>query len=447
MRLLERRRRLGRGIVSATPAKPLVQFALAGVLALLVLSTILTLILSQTATAEAISDAQQFTRLVGHDVIEPNLTDELLSGSRSARAEFDGIVRQRVIRGSVVRVKLWNVLGQILYSDEPRLIGRTFASEDDRITALRTGQPVANVTDLNHPENEFEAGQRGRQLLEVYLSLHSPSGTPVLYENYLRFDVVQAAGRQILLRFVPAVLGTLVLMQLVQLSLAWSLARTVRDAQHDRERLLVRAVDAAETERRRIARDLHDGTVQDLTAVSLALEVASRQLRREGQPTAARTLDEAAAEMRMSVRQLRTLFVDIYPNSLRDQGLGVAVQDLVEPFAMRGITTTLSVQPELQVTAETERLLYRVAREALRNVAAHAHAHSVEVSVEAAGGMASIRIRDDGRGFDVSDLERPSSGHLGLRLLRDLAHDAGGTFVVSSSPESGTEVRVELPDP
>ena len=107
MRLLDRRRRLGRGgIGSATPAKPLVQFALAGVAALLLLSTILTLILSQTATAEAISDAQQFTRLVGHDVIEPNLTDELLDGSRPAQAQFEQIIRQRVIRGSVARVKL-----------------------------------------------------------------------------------------------------------------------------------------------------------------------------------------------------------------------------------------------------------------------------------------------------------------------------------------------------
>jgi signal transduction histidine kinase len=444
MWLLHRQRRLGRPISMATVATPLVQFALAGVAALLVLSTILTLILSQTGTSEAIGNARQFTALVGQDVIEPNLSDALLGGSGPALAQFDRAIRERVIRDSVVRVKLWTVRGQIVYSDEPHLIGRSFAFEQDQYTALRTGQVVANLTDLSHPENQYEANQRDRQLLEVYIPLHSPSGTTVLYENYLRFDVVQATGRQIMLSFIPAVAGTLVVMELVQLSLAWSLARRVREGQRDREELLMRAVDAAEMERRRIARDLHDGTVQDLTAVTLALEVASRQLRRDGQPTAARALDEAAAEARKSVRQLRTLFVDIYPNSLRDQGLEVALRDLLEPFDVRGIATSLSVQPDLRLPAETERLMYRVAREALRNVAAHAHAHSVEVSVGTGGGTAWVRVRDDGRGFDASALDH-AAGHLGLRLLGDLAQDAGGTFDVSSGDGSGTEVRAELP--
>jgi len=446
MWLLDRQRRRGWGIVSTTVAKPLIQFALAGVVALLVLGTILTLILSQTGTSEAVSDARQYTQLVGQDVIQPNLTDALLESSEAADSQFDRIIRERVIRGSVVRVKLWTTSGKIVYSDEPRLIGRTFALEQDQITALATGQVVANITDLSRPENQYEANQRDRQLLEVYMSMRSPSGTTVLYENYLRFDVVQATGRQIMLNFVPAVAGTLVLMQLVQLSLAWSLARRVRDGQRDREGLLMRAVDAAEMERRRIARDLHDGTVQDLTAVSLALEVASRQLRREGQPTAAQTLDHAAAETRTSVRQLRTLFVDIYPNSLRDQGLEVALRDLLGPFDARGIGTTLNVQPDLRLPEETERLLYRVAREALRNVAAHARARSVEVCVAVAGGAASLTVRDDGCGFDVSVFDGHATGHLGLQLLRDLTQEAGGTFSVTSRLRSGTEVRVELPN-
>jgi signal transduction histidine kinase len=431
-------------MLSATAAKPLVQFALAGVVALLVLSTILTAILSQTGTSEAISNARQSTRLVAHDVIAPNLTDALLDGDQAAQAEFDRLIRQRVIDSWVVRVKLWTSDGEIVYSDEPRLIGRAFALERDQIAALSTGRVVANITDLSRPENQYEANHRDRQLLEVYQKLQSPRGTTVLYENYIRFDLVQATGRGIMLSFLPAVAGTLVLMQLVQLSLAWSLARRVRDGQRDREALLMRAVDAAETERRRIARDLHDGTVQDLTAVSLALEVASRQLRR-GQGVTAQTLDQASAETRTTVRQLRTLFVDIYPNSLRDQGLDVALRDLLKPFDRRGISATLTIPRDLRLPEVTERLLYRVARETLRNVAAHARAHSVEVCVEAADGTVSLVVRDDGTGFDGSALEGAASGHLGLRLLRDLTRDADGTFTVTSMPGSGTTVRVELP--
>ncbi len=180
MWLLDRHRRTGWGILSATVARPLIQFALAGVVALVVLSTILTLILNQTGLSEAISDARQFTSLVGQDVIEPSLTDTLLEGGGTARSEFDQTIRQRVIRGPVVRVKLWSTTGKVLYSDEPRLIGRSFALEQDQITALSTGQVVANPTDLSRPENEYEANQRDRQLLEVYMRLHTPGGTTVL---------------------------------------------------------------------------------------------------------------------------------------------------------------------------------------------------------------------------------------------------------------------------
>jgi signal transduction histidine kinase len=438
-------RRRGFAILRATVTRPLVQFALAGVVALFVLSTILTAVLSQTGTSEAISNARYSTRLVAQDVITPNLTDALLDGDRDTRAGFDRIVHQRVLDNWVVRVKLWTSGGAIVYSDEPRLIGRTFSLEHDQIAALSSGRVVANINDLSSPENQYEANHQDRELLEVYMKLKSPRGTTVLYENYIRFDLVQMSGQQIMLNFLPAVAATLVLMQLVQLSLAWSLARRVRDAQRDREGLLMRAVDAAEKERRRIARDLHDGTVQDLTAATLALEVASRQLRRDGQGEAAQTLDQVSAETRTSVRQLRTLFVDIYPNSLRDQGLEVALRDLLEPFDRRGIAITLTIQPDLRLPAETERLLYRVAREALRNVAAHARAHSVEVRVGAADGRVSLFVRDDGSGFDGSALEGPASGHLGLRLLRDLIQDAAGTFRVTSAPGSGTTVGVELP--
>jgi signal transduction histidine kinase len=249
----------------------------------------------------------------------------------------------------------------------------------------------------------------------------------------------------ILLSFVPAVFGTLLVLELVQLSLAWSLASRVRAGLRDRERLLKRAVDASELERRRIARDLHDGTVQDLTAVSLSLEVGSRQLARQGQDSAAKTLDEAAAETRKSVRQLRTLFVDIYPENLHEQGLEVALRDLLDPFTVRGITTSLAVPPTLPVAPETERLLYRVAREALRNVAGHAQARSIDVQVVKGGGKVTLTVRDDGRGFDVSRLTNPPPGHLGLRLLSDLASDAGGLFHISSTLGEGTEVRLELP--
>jgi two-component system, NarL family, sensor kinase len=444
-------RRLG-GRPGPWLVRPLVQFGLAWVIAMAVLLTTLVVILDRTGTAQAISNAREITQLEAHDVVEPNLTDALLDGSSLARAQFDRLIRDRVLKDPLVRVKIWTEDGHVAFSDEPRLIGRKFTLETDQITAFATGAAVANRTDLDRPENQYESSERKHQLLEVYLRIRSLSGRTLLYENYVKYDEVLAAGLQIWLSFAPAILGTLLLMEVVQLSLAWSLSRRVLDGQREREHLLTRALDAADTERRRIAQDLHDGTVQDLTAVSLSLEVAARQLGREGNGTAASTLDEAARGTRRSVRQLRTLFVDIYPDDLHEQGLEVALRDLLDPFTVRGIATSLDMAPNVRLQAPTERLLFRVAREALRNVAAHAYADSVTVRVAIEGGRSGreprcvvMEVADDGRGFEVSSVSASADGHLGLRLLADLVRDGGGSLQVSSAAGSGTTVRAELP--
>jgi two-component system NarL family sensor kinase len=78
-------------------------------------------------------------------------------------------------------------------------------------------------------------------------------------------------------------------------------------------------------------------------------------------------------------------------------------------------------------------------------VAGHAQARSIDVRVTRGGGKVTLTVRDDGRGFDVSKLANPPPGHLGLRLLSDLATDAGGQFHITSTVGQGTEVRLELP--
>jgi signal transduction histidine kinase len=444
--------RRGGGAPRKSVARPLVQFGLAGIIAMVVLGGILIAILNQTGTNDAISDARQLTQLNARDVVQPNLTDAVLDGDRTARAQFAQIIRDKVLKDPLVRVKIWTRDGHVAFSDEPRLIGMQFTLESDQMTAFKTWDLVAGKTDLDRPENQFESNERQHQLLEVYLPFKTLSGRVLLYENYVKYDAILAAGRRLWLSWTPWIVGTLLLMEIIQLSLAWGLSRRVIQGQDERERLLTRALDAAEVERRRIAQDLHDGTVQDLTAVSLALEVASRQLGREGHVQTARALDEAAGDTRRSVRQLRTLFVDIYPDDLHEQGLAVALKDLLDPFTVRGIVTSLDIDTEVPLAQRIERLIFRVAREALRNVAAHARARTVSVCMarhaDPTGRKPAsvvLQVRDDGRGFDVSALSTPAPGHLGLRLLGDLARDAGGAFQLSSTPGAGTTVRLELP--
>jgi signal transduction histidine kinase len=205
-------------------------------------------------------------------------------------------------------------------------------------------------------------------------------------------------------------------------------------------------MEAGEVERRHLAADLHDGVVQSLVGTSLSLSASSDEAARAGLPAVANRLNEASDDLRQGVRDLRSLIVAIAPPRLHDEGLAVALRDLVSPLRARGIDAGLQVEEELTLPPDTETLLYRGAQEALRNVTRHARAHNVDVSVARSNGSVRLEVSDDGVGFSPrTSMERRSAGHVGLHLLGELATDAGGSFDVVSAPGEGTRVRLEVP--
>ena len=171
--------------------------------------------------------------------------------------------------------------------------------------------------------------------------VQAPNGDRMLFESYLRYDEVADAGRRQWLTYAPVALGSLVLLQFVQLPLAWSMARRIRRSQTEREHLLRHAIEASDNERRRIASDLHDGVVQDLTGVTLSLAAASRRRSSAVTPLTAPTdqvvLDDAASKLRESIGSLRSLLVEIYPPNLHESGVEVALSDLLARLRNRGI--------------------------------------------------------------------------------------------------------------
>ncbi len=244
----------------------------------------------------------------------------------------------------------------------------------------------------------------------------------------------------------PALLGALVILYLVQVPLAYSLARRLRARQREREALLRRAIDASDLERRRIAADLHDSTVQRLAGVSLSLAASAMRGGEERDGAARSALTRAAAETRETIRELRTLLVDIYPPTLQRSGLSAALDDLVAPLRAAGVAVSMALPGDLDLPGDAEALQYRVAQEALRNARSHGEASMVDVTVEAPGRTAVLCVVDNGRGFcpEETDQSRDNE-HFGLRLMRDLADHAGGTLTVLSSPGHGTLVRLEVP--
>jgi signal transduction histidine kinase len=421
-----------------------VRFAVAGLVAVALVGLASFLLMRRIGTSEAIDNASEVTRLIGEGVVEPNLTQGLIDGDPAAIERFDRLMQRTVLIGPIVRVKLWSAAGTIVYSDEPRLIGQTFELGEQEQRTLRNGSPDSDVSDLSEPENQFERDQG--KLLEAYTRVSAPDGAPLLFETYQQYSSVTSSGRSLWLAFAPALIAALILLELVQLPLASSLARRVRNAHRERVSLLEGAVDASERERRRIAADLHDGAVQDLTGVALSLEVAARRVG-EADPQSARALSSGAAQARRSVRSLRSLLVEIYPPSLQRAGLAAALEDMLAPLDARGIETDFRYDPAVELRPEEEALCFRVALEAVRNCLEHAGAARVAIEVRPAGEGTELTVSDDGRGFDP-DAEGPADaaeGHIGIEVLRDLVEVGGGELRFESAPGRGTIVRLSLP--
>src|SRR4051794_8588276 len=265
-----------RGMFRGVGRSAVLQFAISGLLATLAIGVIAVAVTGRAGTHEAIHSAKQVTRLAGEGIVEPNLDWAVLAGDESALRGLDRLVHDRVMRDGIVRVKVWDADGRIIYSDQPALIGQRFELGAEERETLRGMEVEAEVSDLSRSENRFE--RFGEKLLEVYLPIRGPDGRPLLFEAYQRFGSVSASGRRMWMAFAPALIGGLLLLQLVNLPLAHSLVRRLRRGQEEREALLHRALDASQAERRTIAADLHDGIVQDLVAVSYSLSAEARRV-------------------------------------------------------------------------------------------------------------------------------------------------------------------------
>lgn len=415
--------------------REVLQFAVPGFVALTLLAVASFVIAQRVAAEEALRGATAMAEVIARSAIEPLL--EASDLQRSVRlSELDALVTQRLLVDPVVAVRLWATDGTVVYASDPRLIGQRFELGADALAILAAGGVEAEVSDLAKPENQYQ--REFGELVEVYLPVSDGKETTYLLEIYTRQSAINEAAQRIMGAFMPVLVGSLVVLTGILIGLAWRMARRLRADSAHRERLLHRALDSSETERRRIAADLHDGVVQDLAGVTYALTALSDQT---PDPALSDRLSRTATTTRGAVRSLRSLLVDIYPASLGEAGLAAALTDLVSALP-DGVDATLSVPTELTLTDDAQAALYRAARESLQNVAKHASASKVSVTVvQRADGGARLTVRDDGVGFDPAAVP---SGHLGVALLRDLATSVSGEFRIDSVLGSGTTVTFEV---
>jgi signal transduction histidine kinase len=196
-----------------------------------------------------------------------------------------------------------------------------------------------------------------------------------------------------------------------------------------------RIVEAADAERRRIERNLHDGTQQRLVSISMALGLAEARLASDPEAVAG-VLREARESLGEALQELRELSQGIHPGLLSERGLGPALHEL----AYRApVPVQIAVGLQSRLPEQVEAAAYYLVAESLANVAKHSSATSASVSVERHNGLAIVAIDDDGQGG--ADPARGS----GLRGLSDRVEALGGRLEVTSGNGGGTRIRAEIP--
>jgi two-component system, NarL family, sensor kinase len=419
-------------------------FAVSELVVLVLVGVVGGLVLKRLGTSEAMREAANITSVTG-TLVQKRVTDGLLHGDANSLNEVDSLVSGGLLHDPIVRVKIWTPSGRILYSDETQLLMGTtqYPLDPNARDALESGHVVASPADLSLPQNRFERGLGS--LLEVSVPIYTPDKRELLFQAYLKSDAVMQSARELWAAFLPVLAVALFALAILQIPLAYRLAQRVRESREERERLLQRAVESSTVERRRIASDLHDGPVQQLAGLALSLSARADVIASQD-PATAETLRDAADGTRQGIRSLRSALMGIYPPTLEHAGLCSALSDLAAPLEAEGVNVGVDVPVGLELPQGVEALMFRAAQEATRNIMAHARAGDVQMSVRGDRRSAMLEIRDNGVGFSVAEEVRArADGHLGLKVLNDLASDAHGTLDVHSSPGRGTRIRLEVP--
>ncbi|WP_246669856.1 sensor histidine kinase [Arthrobacter zhaoguopingii] len=409
-----------------------VRFLTAGLVALGLVALPVAAWMWAEAERQALVNARDITQRLADNVVGPLVTNRVLARDPAAIELIDQRLAPWLANGNLTRIKVWDEHGQVVYSDVESLIGQEFKQEEWARLLLDGGPATATLEAQTAKENEYEA--HSGELVEVYVRSFSQSGEPMILETYASGEAVRRDQHAVLIGMVPPMLLSLAVLQLAQLVPATRLARRIRRHQATRNALLRCAIEASDQERRRIASELHDEVIQDLSGLAYALESEERC----GPPEQGPIVAMARTLLQDNIRALRAMTSELYPPDLEELGLEASLMRLEAPLVKRGIALSIDLSDRLVLDRDSAVLVYRVAREALANTAKHSSAHSVAIRVRQAGPSTWITISDDGLGFNPGD--PCPEGHFGLRILRDTIQQVGGTLEVRSAPGVGTSV-------
>jgi PAS domain S-box-containing protein len=207
-----------------------------------------------------------------------------------------------------------------------------------------------------------------------------------------------------------------------------------------------RLVEVQEAERRLLAGELHDRVGQNLTALGLNLSIVASGLPAEDYPELAARLEESSLLVQGTVDAMRNVMAELRPHALDDYGLPAALRSLAASFSRRtGIQVAFRGDaPVTNLPKPVDLAMFRIAQEALNNVAKHSNADHVDIAVKRTNGLASLSVRDNGVGFDPRRIGAShSEAGWGLLIMRERAEAVGADFSLHAEPDAGVQVLVE----
>ncbi|HKB73423.1 MAG TPA: ATP-binding protein, partial [Burkholderiales bacterium] len=222
----------------------------------------------------------------------------------------------------------------------------------------------------------------------------------------------------------------------------------LRDSGVQLQALSRRLVELQESERKELARELHDRVGQSLTALKINIDILQPALASQGNAEVLARVADSAALLESTMDTIENVMSELRPPMLDDHGLAAALDWHARKFSARtGIAVAVrGSEPAVRPALQVEIALFRIAQEALNNVAKHARARRVEIALDHANGECVMSVQDDGVGFDgVEDApDKPKPG-LGMVTMRERAQAVGGHFEVQGLPDRGTQLTVRVP--
>jgi two-component system NarL family sensor kinase len=448
---------------STSTSRPVLRFAVASLLVFLAVGVAIYELSARKLEAQELKAAKYHAQFVAESVLRTALTSEDLDFLVPIRGdrytEMQKFVARSVLAAPLLHLEIWRSDGTLVFSDQPRLVGRQVRLPALVVRSFKTWRPVSATVQGNALLGWD--GKLVETFVPIFLNPDRPGVPVAVTEVDQDYAGVRGASRALLGDLVPAFLIGLVALYVVLLPIVSRLSRRLTrqnaklerlvETEHrgaeERRRLLEKVLQISEDERKLFAAELHDGPVQRLATLGLQLHRARGRIRRGDGDGADELLGKAQESLGAEVQTLRKMMGKLRPPALEQRGLVEALRDHVDALQNEtGMDFTMEAALSGALDEQVEMVLYRVTLEAIQNVVKHAEATHADVRLHTENGTIQLEVSDDGCGFDLGPQADPATGeNFGLLAMRERVESVGGRLAIETRRGAGTRVLVSVP--